>query len=285
MNYLLLYFIGRYCNFKSKWWRVGLGATFGTLYVFAILLRDTSYIYSSLTKFLVSILMILIAFRIKTFKKLIRTIILFYIATFITSGGILTLFYLFNAKFENINGSFIIENVKPWHLIFGSLLCNVLIKIAFDFLDNYHKIQKDKINLKIVLYDKSVKLKALIDTGNCLKDPMSNKPVLIVYTEAIINILPAGLRSVVIEAHKEKYNFIEKLSTQGTKYPIRLIPYKTLGVENGTLLGLCVDAIEVKTKNKNVIINDGVIALYNSPISILDDYEALAYPEILNGGS
>lgn len=285
MNYLLLYSVGRYCNYKSKWWRICLGSAFGTLYVFAIFFKDTNYLYSSIIKLIVSILMINIAFRIKTVKNFFKTIILFYIAAFILSGGILALFYLTNANFETINGSFIIKDIKAWHLIVGSIGANILIKIAFDFLDNYHKIQKGKIELKIIMENKSTSIKALIDTGNSLKDPETNKPIIVAYVDAINKILPEDIQDLLLSSKSKDFKITEKLESPNFNNRVKLIPYKTLGTENGTLLGICVDAIEVRTKKDITVIKNAVIALYDKPVSDLGDYEALAYSEILSGGN
>lgn len=282
MNYLLLYFVKRFCNFKSKWWRVSLGAALGSFYVFAVFFKDVNFTCSAILKFLVSVLMILAAFPIKTKKSLVKTIILFYIAAFITSGSIFALFYFLNTNFETVNGSFVIKDIKTWHIIIGSIAANLLIKLAFDFFDNYHKVRKEKINLGIKFMNKYVKIKALIDTGNSLREPLSNKPVIVVNREAVDCILPDDLKEFAL--HNKGLELYKSSLTIDSCNRIRLIPYKALGIDNGVLLGLCVDSIEVNSGELNVIINNGIIALYDRPISENNDYDALAYPEILNGG-
>lgn len=285
MNYLLLYSVGRYCNYKYKLWRISLGAAFGALYVCAIFFPNFNMLFSSITKVIISIIMINIAFNVKTIRSFLKTFILFYAAAFILSGCILGIFYFFKADFETVNGSFIIKDIKPWHLIVGSVLTNILIKIAFDYLDNYHKIQKSKIDLMIVIEGRSASVKALIDTGNSLKEPISNKPVVVVYANAILNILPQDIHNIVMLNQSCNFKLYDKLMESDTKYKVMNIPYNTLGVENGRLIGIYVDSIEVKTKTQKTILNNCIIALYNKPLSILGDYEALAYPEILCGGS
>lgn len=285
MNYLLLYFVNRYCSYKSKTWRISLASIIGSFYVFVIFLQNFSFLYSSIIKLLMSIGMIYIAFSPDSIKKLVRTIILFYIGAFTMSGGILALFYLFDFKFETISGAFIIDGVKSYHLIIGSFIANIFIKLGFDFYENYYSLKKNKVNLKITLLNKTCNIMALIDTGNSLKDPITNLPIIVVYIKSIVNILPKELYDIFLIPSKDNYSIIQRIFSFDEKERVSMIPYKTLGVENGSLIGIRVDVIEVKLGNQSKILKDNIIALYNKPISDLGNYDALAYPEILNGGN
>ena len=194
MNYLLLYGVKRYCSYKVKWWSLPLASVIGTLYVFAAIIIDTPSIISLFMKFLISIVMVSIAFNQRKFKKLVRSLILFYMVAFIISGSILAVFYLFKFDFQIVNGAYILRGVKSWHLITGSFIANLFIKLAFDTLEKYHEINNNVVMLKIILQDKSCELKALVDTGNSLCDPITHEGVLIVYIKSVLDILPIELR-------------------------------------------------------------------------------------------
>lgn len=284
MNFLLLYSIKRYCNFKSKLWRVYAGALFGAFYVFVLFLNDAGFLVSWICKIAVSVLMLEIAFSIRKIKDFIRTIVLFYIASIILSGAIFFLFYLLNTDFEAIGGSFVIKDVNPAYMIFGSILAISSIKLGFDYLEKHYKVKKEIINLKLTLQNKQICINALIDTGNSLVDPLTLKPVIIVYYEAISNILPVELFELIKENHQNKFVELKEYISCLIGKEVSIIPYKTIGTQEGRLLGFETDMIEVISKKRNITIKNGIIALYNEPISILGAYDAIAYPEIINGG-
>jgi stage II sporulation protein GA (sporulation sigma-E factor processing peptidase) len=285
MNYLLLYCVKRYCNYQTKWWKLPLASLIGTLYVFGAILINTPNIISFFMKFLISIIMVYIAFTQKELRKVVRSLILFYMVAFIICGSIFALFCLFKFDFQIVNGAYIIQGVKPWHIMGGSIIAILLIKLAFDFLEKYYKINNNAVNLKIILEGKSCKLKALVDTGNSLSDPITHESVLIVYLKSILDILPLELRNIFSMFNYDNNSIINHLGNSTIKHRIRLIPYRALGTTNGTLPAIRVDFIEVKLNNKNIILKDAVIGLSNKPLSILGDYDALAYPEIIKGGN
>jgi stage II sporulation protein GA (sporulation sigma-E factor processing peptidase) len=285
MNYLLLYCVKRYCNYKTKWWKLPLASLIGTLYVFGIILIDIPNTISFFMKFIISIIMVYIAFTKKEIRKVVRSLILFYMVAFIICGSIFALFFLFKFDFQIVNGTYIIQGVKPWHLIGGSTIAILLIKLAFDFLEKYYKINNNMVNINIILEGKSCRLKALVDTGNSLSDPITHESVLIVYIESILDILPLELKNKFSSYNYDNNSIINELGDSTINHRIRLIPYRAIGISHGTLPAIRVDFIEVKLKNKNIVLKDAVIGLSIKPLSTLGDYEALAYPEIIKGGN
>lgn len=284
MNYLLLYFNNRFCKCKARKWRIIIAAFIGAMYVLIVFYPDLHIFYSVLMKFMMSILMIIIAFSPHDLRKFLKILILFYLEAFIIGGFLLGIFYLNNSGAEIINGALYISNISPSpeYIIIGSIVAIILVKFGFDYFEGYYLNEKTKVELDIVLNQRSCSVTALIDTGNSLKDPITNMPVIIVYYKSIADILPDELREAILKDYS--YEIVKKrIMESELKSRIRIIPYKALGVENGILIGVRMDLVISRVKSKTNVVKEPIIGLYNKPISNAGDYQALTYPGIIKG--
>ena len=59
---------------------------------------------------------------------------------------------------------------------------------------------------------------------------------------------------------------------------IRVIPYSSLGEQNGLLMGFKPDAVKISEK----CITNIIIGVYNRNLSATSEYDALLNPEILS---
>ena len=77
--------------------------------------------------------------------------------------------------------------------IIGGVIGFIITQIAF-------KINKNKLNTKNTIFDiqiyyedKTINIKALLDSGNMLKDPVSEIPVIIIEKEIMYKIIPKNI--------------------------------------------------------------------------------------------
>ena len=75
-------------------------------------------------------------------------------------------------------------------------------------------------------------IRALVDTGNTLKDPITNEPVLVTNCTVLQDLLPEEGLS------REDFSDPAALSVRLAAYHPRLIPYRAVGVESGLLVAL-----------------------------------------------
>ena len=136
-------------------------------------------------------------------------------------------------------------------------------------------------NIKIKLNEKIVEAKAIIDTGNLAKEPITNTPVVIVESTLLEEVLPnkilnnlenilGGDLSQISEEMQEKY--ISKL---------RCIPFSSLGKQNGLLLGIRADEIVVETEDEQKISNNVIVGIYNQSLTKRGEYRALIGIELI----
>ena len=98
--------------------------------------------------------------------------------------------------------------------------------------------------VKISENGESLELKALYDTGNSLLEPISKRPVSIVEENEITRLW---------------------LSLKPQKY--KVIPFRSIGEENGIMEGTMVDELTISLGDRQVVEKDAVIALYKGRLS------------------
>jgi stage II sporulation protein GA (sporulation sigma-E factor processing peptidase) len=92
-----------------------------------------------------------------------------------------------------------------------------------------------------------VLLRGLVDSGNLLRDPLTGKSVVVVSPEAAGPLFPAGLRPTPEELHRPE-EVCARLAGEWEPGRVRLLPYHAVGTEQGLLLAVRLDALEVNGK-------------------------------------
>lgn len=131
-----------------------------------------------------------------------------------------------------------------------------------------------KKDMTVCIDEKEVELKALIDTGNLLKDPISKSEVVIISANKLYGILPEefqklDLKNINISSID---NVIDKVD-KNISYRIRIIPVKQINDSN-LVVGIKSDYIKVDgQKIPNVILG---LSNFNE-----DGYNAILNPQLL----
>ena len=135
-------------------------------------------------------------------------------------------------------------------------------------------------SIKININKKLVYIKAIIDTGNFLREPISKVPVIVVEKQALIGIVPNcildNLDKIINGEDIDLGTYISK---------IRLIPFTSLGKANGILIGIKADEVLVELEENNININNVIIGIYNGTLSKNGKYKALIGLDILENES
>lgn len=139
---------------------------------------------------------------------------------------------------------------------------------------------KNRLNIEDIFCDVKVsnngneqKFKAMIDTGNLLKDPITNSPVIIIEKNSLKNILPEEILENTQEIINGEYEFSEEYLKYASKF--RVLPFSSLGKQNGMLLGFKVDKVEAKINDEEVVKDDVIVGIYDKKLSNKGHYECL----------
>lgn len=102
-----------------------------------------------------------------------------------------------------------------------------------------------------------ITLKALIDSGNSLRDPISGAPVCIAEKEALSGVI----------SFTDPENF-------------RVIPYHSIGKSHGLLRAVFAEQIKVQKDEKEMCFSRVLFALYEGKISQSGDYQVILHPDL-----
>lgn len=285
INYIILYVTKRFTRTDTSNIRLILSALFGAIYTLLVFVPKLHFLANFIAKISVSVLLIIIAFNPAKYKKFLKLFATFYTVSFVFAGGSFALFYLTNSRVYFGKGIFYIRDINGFNsrfLIIGIIVSLLFFKIAFQFIFSKLSKQNMYINLTVKLQNKRTKLKGLVDTGNSLMDPVTNIPVIVVEFTAIKEILPTSIQEIFTRYRENDLSIIsEVMYNEEDKIKFRLIPFKSIGKDNGMLLGFKPDEV-ILENDENKKISNIVIGIYNNHLTKDNDYVALLHPEIIN---
>lgn len=282
MNYIILFTTGYILKIKMNHIRLIIAGLLGGIYSI-LAYTQILKIYSNIVmKIILSIVMVYIGYNAKNIKTLIKQIILFYLVSFIFGGCAIALLYFIKPQEILSKNGMLIGTYPIKVALLGGIVGFVITQIAFKVVKR--RISKNDIFCEITIFieNKSIKAKAIIDTGNMLKDPLTKIPVIVVEKELMYKIIPNDIldnldKIVGGDATDKIYENVEYMSK------FRVIPFTSLGKQNGLLLGIRADKVviqidENEEENKNVI-----IGIYTKKLSKKGNYNALLGLDILEG--
>ena len=169
------------------------------------------------------------------------------------------------------------------YLIIGIILATILLFSIFKYYQKRLSRENYLTSIAIGLKDKEVNFIALIDTGNSLKEPITQKPVIIAEYLALEKILPESIRDMYLANKELDLNIIAKVMEEiGDDIKLRLIPFKSIGNDSGILMGFKPDTIKIYLEDEIKRPNtDTIVAIYNDKLAVDEGYSGLLHPEIL----
>ncbi|MDR7870075.1 MAG: sigma-E processing peptidase SpoIIGA [Tissierellaceae bacterium] len=286
INFLVLYTTNKITKSKIKTKGIIIGTIISTLYSLIIFLPSLLFLTSFIFKIIISAIIIYITFNSKSIKTFLYQWLCFYIVSFIFAGAIMSL----TSNFTNITKAiskeinlFKIFEIK--HIIVGIIIALLISIIVFSYNHRKKQIEKLLVDAKISIKDQTVIIKALVDTGNSLKDPLSNRNVFVVELSKLHSILPDEL----INFYRDKFktNIEDILLNLMDKFPITLVPFKSIGNDNGIILGFKPDSVIIRLPNEgeDIELSKIIIGIYNGHLSNegefsgLLDYESIVEKE------
>ena len=232
-------------------------------------------------KLILSIVMIYVSFKPKNMKEFLRQITFFYLTSFVFGGAALGVIYMVNAGKISIQNGILIGNYTLKTIFMGIILAFIIIVVAFKFIKT--KISKNDLfcNITIKINRKSVKTKAMVDTGNLLKEPITNIPVAVVEHKILYNVVPTEILENIENILGGDFSNISENVKKEYMSKLKVIPFSSLGRQNGMLLGLKADALEIEESDGTKIVDRIIIGIYNKKLSKRGDYGALLGIDII----
>ncbi len=223
-----------------------IASLLGSLYIILFFYPMLSFLLKLPFKILTAFIINILAFYKKNLIFYIKSTVIFIVYSMLLAG--ICIFIQFNINgYDEINGVMIDFSYK--YLMLSIMIFYVIIHRTVLFI-------KDRKDLKTLIYDvdivtkNSVKsVKAFFDTGNELREPATNLPVLVVEKKFF--------KDINLERYERFY-----------------IPFQVLNGHSGALEAFEPEYINIhmdETINKRKVI----VALCDNKLSNFNDYEAL----------
>ena len=154
---------------------------------------------------------------------------------------------------------------------------SVVIVFIVSKLIKLSEIKKRNIyDLEIFYKGKLVKVKAFLDSGNLLKEPITGNSVIIVEKDSLIGIVDSMIMDNLENIISGKW-----LNDLNTKFSFFIIPFASLGNDNGILIGFKPEYIRIYAENE-ILKNDVVIGIYDGKLNNNNLYTSLIGLNVLN---
>lgn len=176
LDFLLLLSVAIILKRKIKMYNILLGSFIGSLSILLLFININS-IQLFLIKVITSIFMILISFGYKNIKYFLKNFIFLYINSILLGGFM----YFINNQFSyKNNGIVFYNNGLSINLIFLIIASPIIIYIYIKQIKTLKTNYNSYYQIDIYLNDDIINCTAFLDTGNKLKSPYSNKPIIII---------------------------------------------------------------------------------------------------------
>ena len=251
LDYLLLLLTGQAVGAPLHRWRMALAAALGAGYAAAVFLPSLTFLANPLIRIGAGVLMVLIAYG--TCRQLLRLILLFFAFSAALGGGLYAL---------GLMGVTIV--LKPEYILLFAAGAYCLLSLASRKIARHGPRELKRVVVQIG--ERSAGLTALVDNGNTLTDPMTGKGVMVAEGQYLASLLPA-------EADFDHpCQCFPSLKEPGR---FRLLPYRSVGVDQGLLLAVQADRVTVSGRD----LGPRLVALSPTPVSDGGGYCALIFEE------
>ncbi len=130
--------------------------------------------------------------------------------------------------------------------------------------------------IEIKLNSNILKTNVIIDTGNFLREPITKIPVVVLEKNILSGIIPEYILNNTDKIITGENIYLEDFASK-----IRIIPFSSLGKENGIMLGIKSDGIKINTYGNEVNVNNVIIGIYNGILNKSGKYHGLIGLDIM----
>lgn len=253
LNCFILYLTGRLLGFRIIYKRLLAGAlTAAVLSCIGIFLPLPGSLKLSLWQICCSALAIQAAFGLKQKKIFCYALLLQFGAGSMVSGMVIWA--------SRMSGYISRMRISPLLLL---LVAGGTSVLAGGIIRTVHSRKRQKLFAVILREnEQEIQVKALLDSGNSLKEPFSGKPVCIL-----------------------EQNMLEQLAD--TQYrrenpqKNRIIPYHSIGKPHGLMKGFCISKMWIDTGERRIGLKDVIIAASENEITGNGQYQMILHPSMI----
>lgn len=281
MNYIILFTTAVVLKIKVNHIRLILASLLGAGYSIIAYMGIIKVYSSIILKIILSVLIIYIAFNPQNIKKMCKDLLLFYLVSFVFGGAAFALIYIIKPQNILMKNGLFLGTYPLKTVMLGAVVAFCIIIGAFAIIKN--KISKKDMfcEIEILINQKKIKTKAMIDTGNMLKEPITNVPVIVVEHILLYSCMPKEILNNLKEIMGGDFKNIPCDIQEKYISKLKLIPFSSLGKQNGMLIGIRPKYVKVITDEQEKINKNVIIGIYEKSLTKKGEYQALIGIELL----
>lgn len=281
MNYIILFTTAVVLKIKVNHIRLILASLLGAGYSIIAYMGIIKVYSSIILKIILSVLIIYIAFNPQNIKKMCKDLLLFYLVSFVFGGAAFALIYIIKPQNILMKNGLFLGTYTLKTVMLGAVVAFCIIIGAFAIIKN--KISKKDMfcEIEILINQKKIKTKAMIDTGNMLKEPITNVPVIVVEHILLYSCIPKEILNNLKEIMGGDFKNIPCDIQEKYISKLKLIPFSSLGKQNGMLIGIRPEYVKVITDEQEKINKNVIIGIYEKSLTKKGEYQALIGIELL----
>ena len=157
----------------------------------------------------------------------------------------------------------------------------MIITIGFKVVKNKISAKDMYCHIKIKLNHKEIETKAMIDTGNFLKEPITNTPVIVVEHTLLYDCIPKEILNHLENILGGDFSEIPKNIKEEYMPKLKVIPFSSLGKQNGMLLGIKAEKVVIENEEERKTKENVIIGIYNKSLTKRGEYRALLGIELM----
>lgn len=277
MNSIILLATGVILKDKTRIIRNLISSSIGAVYAIIIYTSHIEIYSNILLKIMLSLVIVYIAFKPQNTKSLLKHLIIFYLTSFTFGGVAFALLYFVRPQDILLQNGVLIGTYPIKMILIGGIVGFVIITISFKNIKGKLKREDIYCNVKLNVEEKTKIITALIDTGNFLKDPITKIPVIVAERESLKELFPD---EILLNTSKIINGGSIDLGEYASK--VRVIPFKSLGKDNGLLLGIKIDEAYIEYQDNVYEIKNVIIGIYNGILSRNRKYVGLVGLDVIN---
>lgn len=274
INYFLLLSVAHIMRIRPSRWRLLAAAALGGLYSMMIFLTALTAIYSLISKLILSVSIVLCAYKRANIKLFLQLLGCFYVVSFAYAGIMMAIWIMFKPSNMIINNSVVYFNISMTWLAISTIISYLIIKIISKLLKR-NAPDNSMYTIKIEVDKKQVEIVGFLDTGNALSDAFTDTPVIVTEYKLVEELIPDEVKPYFSKAPDVN----ESMGSHIWMNRLRLVPYESVG-NGGLMPAFRPDKVHIRSLQKTETIKDVLIAVCSNRLPT-EEYGALLNPRLI----
>ena len=275
INYIILYATGIILKIQIRNLKIFFASLIGAIYSVVYYIVQFGLYSNFIVKLILSIVMIYVAFNPINFKTLVRQVLLFYLVSFVFAGATIAIIYMVNSQNITIQNGVFVGNYTMVTVLIGIAIAYIVVITAFKMVKTRIS-KKDLIcDIEVTINGQDIRTKGMIDTGNLLKEPITNLPVVVMEYTLFYDVIPKEILNNLEKILGGDLSEIPKKIQEQYIPKLKVIPFTSLGKQNGMLLGVKAEEVIVRYNDEVKKIDKAVIGIYDKSLTKKGEYRAL----------